>query len=85
MSHPTVQSMQFDVQFDFLLLVNSIGNRNVAFELDFDVEAPTFTPDVDGPGCGFCIEDEQPAFCDCCDVDGCADRQQLHENSSRRF
>lgn len=56
-SQPTVQSMQFDVQFNFLLDVNSLGNCNdVAFdvEVDFDVDAPTFTPeldadDVDGP------------------------------------
>lgn len=71
MSQPTVQSIQFDVQFGFLLLVNSIGNRSVVLAIDLDVEAPTLTPvDVEGPGCGFCIDDEPPAFCDCCNVDG---------------
>lgn len=50
-SQPTVQSMQFDVQVIFLLDVNSLGNCIVALELepelDFDVDAPTFTPEFD--------------------------------------
>lgn len=57
-SQPTEQSMQFDVQFSFLLDVNSVGTDVAApldvEALDFDVDAPTFTPafaadDVDGP------------------------------------
>lgn len=59
--------MQFDEQLGFLLHVNSLGIGITA--LDFDVDAPTFTDDVDGPGCAL----EPAAFCD---VDGCADRQQ---------
>lgn len=52
MSHPTVQSMQFEVQLVFLLHVNSLGSCMVELKLElelaFDVEAPTFKPD--GPG-----------------------------------
>lgn len=56
-SQPTVQSMQFDVQVSFLFDVNSLDsgtNGAPDVTVDFDVDAPTFTPeldaaDVDGP------------------------------------
>lgn len=70
MSQPTVQSIQFDGQFGFLLFVNSLGSCIVAFGLAFDVEAPTFMPDDDdGPGCELC-PDEPDILCDGCDEYG---------------
>lgn len=44
--------MQFDVQVSFLLVVKSLGNGtddalDVDAEADFDVDAPTLTPEFD--------------------------------------